>query len=366
MVTINDARITFVYGECFIGHLGQHSDENDEVLWDEWAFDWAFGQIRGGSIAGYAFPWRDSQKSAFWRHYLGDAPGSVSAAEAWAKFVPLRLLFDLPDLSTTKAERLIIDVFGFPFGIVTALTVHVAKSASMPLQDWMARLRALRDGTEFLEGTRPITLNQVFALLLDETRDLFYLEAEAGTRSAEPLSINIVMQAEGGEPSVPIEDALQRDLHAVTAWPANAANVVLPARDTATCLPVRDKNAVPGDVHYAAGRGLTIWRPGLFARRTRADGPRRRHTLSCLSHNLVAGCVQAEMLRLFAVRLASVESMASRMDVATVRRLARLLDGLRRGSNTFRSSGIRHVLEDPSSKIAVNELLAIAQAPLVT
>lgn len=361
MVTINDARITFIYGECFTGHLGEEGDECEELLWEEWDYDWAFGQIRGGhALEGYAFPWRDSQKSAFWRHYMGDAPGSVTAGDAWAKFVPLRLLYELPDISTTKGERLIIDVFGFPFGIMAALTVHVAKGASMPLPDWQARLRALHDGMEFLDGTQPKTLEQVFALLLDEARDLFYLKAEAGTRSGEPLSINTVMQAQGGTPGISIDAGLQRDIHAVTAWPADAANALLAS---ASFLPVRGKNAVPGDVHYAAGRGITVWRPGLFARRTQADGPRRRHTLSCLSHNLVAGSVQAEMLRLFAIRLAGVNNMASRIDVATVRKLARLIDALRRGNNTFRSSAIGHLLEDPSSKVAVNELLAMAQAP---
>lgn len=365
MITINDARITFVYGECFTGNLGRVGSEDEELLWDELLYEWGYNQIRGDMLQGYAFPWRDSQKSAFWRHYLGDSPGSVPADDAWKRFVPLRLLFDTSDILTNAAERVQIDVFGFPFGIVAALTVHVAKGASMPMADWISRLRTLRFRPEFREGSHPRTLEEVLGLLLDRARSLFYLGAPAGTRSDEPISVNTVLQAEGGAPRDSVSQELQRELHSVTAWPADWENAVLPPAEAPAFLPIRSKNQVPGDVHYAVGRGRTVWRPGLFARHTPSDGPKRRHTLSCLTHNLVAGSVQAEMLRLFAVRLASVGGMRGQIDTGTIRRLARIIDCLRRGENTFRSTSIQQQLEDKSSKAAVNEALKMANAPLI-
>lgn len=364
MISISDARITFIMGECFTAHLADDTFDFP-VLWDEWMYAYLYNQLRGGAHGPYALPWRDSQKSAFWRHYLGDSPGSVPPEQAWEKFVPLRLIFDASDIGTDLGERVLIDAFGFPFGVVVAITVHVAKGVTMTMDDWIARLRTLRLGTAFAEGARPLSLDSVSAALLDRVRNTYYLGVQPGTRSAEPLSINTVLQAAGGEPAKPISRDLQRQLHAVTAWPADWGNVPLPAAGPPAFMPMRSRNKVAGDVHYSVGRGRTIWRPGLFARHTAQDGPQRRHTLSCLAHNLVAGGVQAEMLRLFAVRLAAVEKTRRDIDKATVRRLSRIADQLRRGENTFRSTSVRQQLEDPSSRAAVNALLQESHASII-
>lgn len=364
MVTINDARITFVFGECFTSQL---ADRNPPfpAPWEKWDYVEVYDQIRGGNVYNYGLPWRESQKSAFWRHYLGDSPGSVSSLDAWGKFVPLRLVFDTRDIATDSGERVQIDAFGFRFGVVVALTVHVAKSASMPMESWIDRLRTLRNDAVFREGTEVRTLGDVLATMLDRARASYYHGSAAGTRSAEPFSINIVLQAEGGSPAIPISQDLQRQLHAVTAWPANWQDALLPAAGPPAFLPIRGTNQVAGDVHYAASRGRTVWRPGLFARHTPQDGPQRRHTLSCLAHNLVAGAVLSEFLRLFAIRLAAAPAIRKQIDVATVRELGAVVDRLHRGVNTFRSSSIQQQLEDSSSKEAVNALLSEAGAPRI-
>ncbi|MFN3677993.1 MAG: hypothetical protein ACK4TC_18745 [Sphingomonas pseudosanguinis] len=118
MISISDARITFIMGECFTAHLTDDTFDFP-VLWDEWMYAYLYNQLRGGAHGPYALPWRDSQKSAFWRHYLGDSPGSVPPEQAWKKFVPLRLIFDASDIGTDLGERVLIDAFGFPFGVVS-------------------------------------------------------------------------------------------------------------------------------------------------------------------------------------------------------------------------------------------------------
>ncbi|KQT33681.1 hypothetical protein ASG29_06625 [Sphingomonas sp. Leaf412] len=363
MTTITDARITFIAGDCFDGHLDRHYG-HDVPFTDEWMYGYVYNLVRGSSAPlRYAMPWRDSQKSGFWRHYLGDSPGNVPAERAWRAFVPLRLMGDPEPIGTDLGERVVIDAFGYRFGLVVAITVHVAKRAALTLDQWVERLRTLRLGSSFVNAGTTATLPDVVTHLLDHYRACHFPGVASGTRSAEPISINTVMQAAGGDPAGPVPEPLQRQLHAVTAWPQDWQNAILPPLGQPPAfLPMRSLNGVAGDALYAATRGRTIWRPGLFARHRPQDGPQRRHTLSCLAHNLVAGAVQTEMLRLLAMRYANVDGMKRMLDTATARGVGRKLDQLRQGAGTYRSSSVKLHVEDPSSRSEVNQLLQLAKA----
>ncbi|MEI9849734.1 MAG: hypothetical protein WDN24_01450 [Sphingomonas sp.] len=101
--------------------------------------------------------------------------------------------------------------------------------------------------------------------------------------------------------------------------------------------------------------------PGCSLSADRKDGPQRRHTLSCLAHNLVAGAVQSEMLRLLAIRAAAVPSNSLFLDTAVLRAVGRKIDQLRQGHGTFRSASIKAHLEETASKSEVNRLLKTRQ-----
>lgn len=366
MIIVSDARITFVFGECFTAHLDlEYAHANDFA--DVWGYYSAFNQIRGGNLSkGYALPWRNAQKSAFWRLYLNEHPGNVPAKAAWDAFVPLRLLDEVIDLGTDKGERVVVDAFGFQFGLVAAVTVHVAKNASLTVEAWVERLRQLRLGQAFVAGGEPRNLEAVLIALLDGYRDARFTGVPAGTRSAEPFSINTVLQASGAAPATRVSTSLHRALHAVTAWPPDWKNALLPPADSAEhFLPIRGRAKVKGDVFYAAPRGRTIWRPGLFEQQRPEDGPQRRHTLSCMAHNLVAGAVQAEMFRLLAIRAAALPLDRLFLDTATLRSVGLKIGHMRSGESTFRSSSIKSHLEESSGKFEVNKLLALAQAPQI-
>jgi len=365
MTRITDARITFIAGDCFTDHL-DHDYEYLIAFTDEWAYDYHYNQVRGAGHDDYEMAWRDSQKSSFWKHYLGDSPGSVAAETAWKQFVPLRLIEDYGDIETDRGERVLVDAFGYQFGIVVAVTVHVAKHSDLTVESWIDRLRQLRLGRGFQVNARPATLTETMAHLLDAFRTEAFPDVASGTRSAEPLSVNMVLQATDGEPDNAVTTELQRQLHAVTAWPADWQNAVLPPLgEEPAFLAMRSRNQVPGDVLYAASHGRTAWRPGLFERHRPQDGPQRRHTLSCLGHNLVAGAVQTEMLRLLAVRVANVPGTRRHLDLGILRRVGSKLDQLRRGKGTYRSSSVKLHVEDASSRAEVNELLKAAGAPLI-
>lgn len=364
MTIISDARITFIAGECFTSHLDPVRIGQTDFD-DLWAYAFIYDQARGNP-AGFSFamPWRDSQKSAFWRLYLNDFPNNVPAATAWDAFVPMRLVSDPGTVETDLGERIIVDVFGFQFGVVVTITINVAKRAAMTIDQWVDRLRVLRLGRPFIRGQPDKTLDDVFTDLLAFYRKSYFADAQVGTRSAEPFSINTVLQADGASPATPIGSTLHRQLHAVTAWPQDWRTVLLPSANSPDhFLDIRSRNRVAGDALYAAPYGRTVWRPGLFARHQPQNGPQRRHTLSCLAHNLVAGAVQAEMLRLLGLRKAGVPKAKLFVDTATLRRAGRKMHDLHKGKDTFRSSSIKAHLEESGSKSAVNGLLALAKMP---
>ncbi|VVT29784.1 conserved hypothetical protein [Sphingomonas aurantiaca] len=365
MTRITDARITFIAGDCFTDHL-EEGYADDIAFTDGWAYDDHYNQVRGAGHPDYEMAWRDSQKSSFWRHYLGDSPGNVPAETAWKQFVPLRLIEDHGVVETDRGERVLVDAFGYQFGMVVAITVHVAKHSDFTIDSWVDRLRELRLGRAFQIDGRPATLTETLSRLLDDIRQEAFPHVASGTRSAEPISVNMVLQAADGEPAQAVDTVLQRQLHAVTAWPADWRNAVLPPiGQEPAFLAMRGRNQVPGDALYAAPNGRTAWRPGLFRRHRPQDGPQRRHTLSCLGHNLVAGAVQTEMLRLLAVRVANVPATRRHLDMGILRRVGWKLDQLRRGKGTYRSSSVKLHVEEASSRAEVNDLLAAADAPLI-
>jgi hypothetical protein len=373
MLSIANARVTFVSVECFFEHLAAPPSDGDYTLWDEASYIFEFNQLRGGQpIGNYDFAWYPSQKSAFWCHYLGSkALDGVPAKAAWEAMVPFRLMASPVTVAPTDlGERVIVDAYGYSYGIGVAVTIHTQQRASASLDDWQARLRDLRfqpvhridsnDG----RGVRSVILEDMLGELLEGYRRAYYEQARTPIRSYEPISIVNLVQASGGNPAKVVDESLQRRLHAVTAWPADWENAILPPLGSYPAfLPIRTRNQVAGDALYAAARGRTIWRPALFAPQDPADGPRKRHTLSCLGHNLVASSVQAEYLRLFALGYASSAIALKRVDRPIARKAGSLLASLHNGTGTYRSSSVRAALEDASSLKEVNALIKLAGEP---
>jgi hypothetical protein len=154
-----------------------------------------------------------------------------------------------------------------------------------------------------------------------------------------------------------VDPATHRLLYAVTAWPLDWQQAVLPnLKSPDILLPVCAHNVSAGDAFYAAQRGRILWRPSLFGyQRTPGEAP--PHTLSCLAHNVLAGAVQSESLRLFALGLAGSVTSAQALDDEEINRAARLIDAMLRGVQTYRSSSLRALLQDPGSRAQVNALL---------
>jgi hypothetical protein len=173
----------------------------------------------------------------------------------------------------------------------------------------------------------------------------------------------VIIQGDGVDATVPIDANLHRALFAVTSWPMDWQTAALPDLKE-HCLSVSSKNRSTGDALYAARRGRTLWRPALFGLKNPGKAV---HTLSCLGHNLLAGAVQAESLRLFAQGFADSAVAQKQFDSDHADMAAELLDRMRRGVKTYRSTSIQKIIEDSSSKTEVNALLSrnkdLAQIP---
>ncbi|MDB5577715.1 MAG: hypothetical protein JWR80_2891 [Bradyrhizobium sp.] len=363
---ITNSRLTMIGGQAFFEHLNDFSQYLPDRPWLPADYGDIFGKLRGGpGHSRYAFPWRDSQRSAFWREYAGStALSQISAEQSIELLIPLRLTpAQAPVVRVTNGrERLFFDVYGYPHGPVVALTVQLPPGVALSPDDWRDRLRALR-----LTGCYDVTLpgaaaqtgctaKEVLDALLEWYRPQYYGAVKAFTASSDPFSIVAVIQGQGVDSSIPLATRadLQRILNAVTAWPVNWEAMQVPPLAEAS-LPVSSTNVSSGDALYAAKRGRTLWRPALFTYRAPAGA--RLHTLSCLMHNHIAGAVQAESLRLFAVGYAATKANKRGGIPARLRaNVATQIDRLWRGDQTYRSSSIKLHLEDKSSLAQVNLL----------
>jgi hypothetical protein len=365
MVIVRDSKISFVWGSVFADHLwGEHGA--DPALWRKPHYVLEYNRIRGGTGGPYLdFAWYEGEKSAFWRYYLGNrALAGVSGPDAWEAVVPFRIRTQIPDVTTDLGERVVIDTYGHELGVTVVLTVQPFKRATAPLADWVARLTQLRRDPVYLLVGDPNQAHMTLAQVLDAIGQKLRLDNYAGggasVTSYEPISIANILQASGGRPRVKVDQTLQRHLHAVTAWPIHWQTVALPSLDASPpFLPVGGSNRFDNDALYVSGRGIAVWRPGLFAPPDPGSG-RRRHTLSCLGHNLSAAAAQAEYFRLVAVAYAAQKKLQDRLDIGRVRAIGSRIDALLSGAGTtYRSRAVRQLLADPNSRTQVNALLAM-------
>ncbi|MDB5583733.1 MAG: hypothetical protein JWR80_8909 [Bradyrhizobium sp.] len=365
---IEIARLSFVAGQCFFEHRARVPAPAEPVLWRRAYYSRAYNLIQGGQAQPrFAQAWRRGQQSSFWSHYLGGrALSGVDADSAWRALVPMRLIDPAaPALATDDPrERVIVDCYGYPNGLTAAVTIQSPARVTMDLGHWPDRARQLRRTSVFTLSEQakgpptPPGIDAAIAALLDWYRNAYYGPVAEIFGSSDTISVGAVIKASGIDPAAPIDADLHRLLYAVTAWPVDWQQAVLPDLTSPdVLLPVGARNVAAGDAFYAARRGRTLWRPSLFGY-VPAPGEPPTHTLSCLAHNVLAGTVQAETLRVFALGLAGSPSAAGILDDEELNRAATLIDAMLRGVQTYRSSSLRALLQDSGSRAEVNALLA--------
>lgn len=371
--TITNARLNILWGEAFFEHLSGPSRALPDQPWLGADYRRIFGQLRGGAgNARFALPWRDGQRSSFWKAYCEQTPVSqISSEQAFRLLVPLRLTAaGRPTVKVTVGgERLFYDVYGFPHGLVATLTIQTVGGAQMSVEQWRDRMRELRMGPCLsldLPGEPPragLRAQDVLEALVSWHREQYFGSIAAVAQSDRPFSIATVIQGSGVDPATPLANQpdLQRSLHAVAAWPVAWAAAALPPLSEAS-LETSSLNSSAGDALYAAGRGRVLWRPLLFTYPTNAN--HRLHSLSCLAHNLLAASVQAESLRLFAIRFAAVTPAERGAIPPVLRQLAALrLSCLWRGDQTYRSASVKRQLGDANSLAHLNMFLTAEGVP---
>lgn len=365
---ITNARLNILSGEAFFEQFEGVPRPLAQQFWLPGDYNSIFRNLRGGTgYPGYAMPWRDGQRSTFWKAYCAQTPVSQISTELAAQMmVPLRLVPSTRPVVriSTGNERLFYDVYGFPHGLVASLTVQTAAGTMLSVDEWRDRMRALGMGPNFaleLPGGAPqldLRAKDVLEALIRWHRDRYFGTIAISSPSDIPFSIAVVIQGSGVDPDVAIgaRPDLQKTLNAVTAWPVNWQSAAPPPLGDAV-LPASSINASPGDALYAARRGRVLWRPALFTYPSSAS--HRLHSLSCLAHNLLAASIQAESLRLFAIRFAALtESERAIVPPLLRQRAATLIGRLWRGEQTYRSASVKLLIGDRSSLAQVNQLLS--------
>ncbi len=360
-IAIRSSRLSFVSSQAFFGHA--FKPHPNPVPWKPPYYTREFNRIRGSTAqSDFRFPWRSGNGAGFWRFAAnGLDVGTMTAGQAWDRQFPLRIVprnreevkTDSPD------ERVFFDCFAYACGLVVTITIQFQSSSSRDLTEWRERSQELRTKRiftlQYLSGaTSTHDIEGLAKTILDSYRLRFYGTKDGITASYAPLSLNTVIQASGWNQGAPIDDALNRTLYAVTAWPKNWDTCTVP--DLLSCLlDVRSTGATEGDAFYAVGRGRTLWRPALFSmastKRTQV------HTLSCLSHNVLSSLVHAEAMRLFALAFSNLSDADRRqLNSTIVGESADLLEDIYRGKSTYRSYSARRVVEDNNSWAEVNAL----------
>lgn len=368
---ITYARLNIVSGEAFFEQFGTAAPTVPDAFWLPGGYGDIFRKLRGGpGYPGFAMPWRDGQRSTFWKAYCEQTPVNQISTELAARtMVPLRLVAaDRPGVRITDgAERLFYDVNAFPHGLVVSLTIQT--SAVLSLDEWRDRMRALQLEPCFalklhgVAGEAGLRARDLLEQLVAWHRDRYFGPIAVTSQSEMSLAIATVIQGSGVDPSVSLASSpdLQKMLNAIAALPVNWPAATLPSLDDAI-LPASSINASPGDALYAARRGRILWRPALFT--YPANASHRLHSLSCLAHNILAASVQAESLRLFAIRYAALSDAERDMIPPIVRNRAAILIGrMWRGDQTYRSASVKRQIKDSGSLAQVNALLTAEQVP---
>ena len=178
-----------------------------------------------------------------------------------------------------------------------------------------------------------------------------------------------VVQGKGAEKQNPIDEDIQRALHAVTAWPSPWTLVKPPALALGdNLLPMLGKNLTPACCLYAQPRGRTLWMPPHFDASRKGGGSQKPHTLSCYHRNLVSGTVQAESLVGFAHCFAPTAGGVRKnivSDRQLPRQVAQRLKALYTGEGSYRSASIRAMIGEMNNRICVNELLNKAKISVI-
>lgn len=372
---ITYARLNIISGEAFFEQFAPGFHPAANAFWHQAEYGEILRKLGGGAgFPGFEMPWRDGQRSTFWKSYCEQTPiGQISAEQAARMMIPLRLVATVrPTVRIGNGgERLFYDINAFPYGLVASLTIQTGSGTILSLDQWRDRMRELQTGPCYsLEvpgaaAEHDLRAPELLDRLVGWHRQTYYGPITAATASERPFSIATVIQGTGVDTTVPLASRpdLQKILNAVAALPVNWQAAALPPLDNAV-LSTSGQNASPADALYATRRGRVLWRPALFTYTTSASA--RLHSLSCLAHNLLSASIQAESLRLFAIRYAALPP-AERDVIPPLQRLraATLIGRLWRGDQTYRSASVRRLLEDSGSLAQVNLLLATEQVAAI-
>jgi hypothetical protein len=381
-ISIKDVRITLIWIETFFDLL--ETNEPGDLPYSFLAHGWAYKEQVKKLLApekipsGLSLPWRKSAGNQFWTLYLDNTiPGHISANKAWAKLIPLRGSLDIKLIPTWKGPPSFVEAFFYPFGTAFTVSFYLRKLMDLPSLVNQAH-NLYKNGLFHLEIGEQIKKTTHLSGVAYEAINLTRQSAlgsptHGGTISPHPLSLVTVIRGSGINPSIPISNHpeivnIQHTFEGLVNWRDNWQTINLPSLDDPVIkVDIASSKSSPGDFLYSSRDpnliGRVIWFPGSFTL------TKPTNSLACYHRNQVLGAIHTESLLSFAKLLIQKYPAFGYLNQANLRwcsqKAALELSNFYTGDHTYRSSSLKHQIDQRNAKGAINQLLASFGKPTI-
>ena len=281
--------------------------------------------------------WATGYGRRFWWKYL-EWRKKLPVKEYWDHLVPFKYDHE-PVLKAAWLKghaRARGYLYPWGAGVLIDMSVTEAKEIDAAVETVVDIRNSNHLETTFQGGAEHGTVQFLLDAFADYVRGAaFGPKTDQGPRS-EMFMIVTVIDADGVDPNVPVDNDLRKKLNGFARGIDNWRTATPPPANEST---VGTGPASPGNVLFATKRGRAVWYPDSF----RSVGPRLKNRLRCYHQNLTAATLQTEALCMFASDAATLvdggngrATWVPNYDQCG-RRAAGLLGRLIGGSGTYRS-----------------------------
>jgi hypothetical protein len=237
--------------------------------------------------------WATGYGRRFWRIYRERE--SPPLKEYWDHLVPFKYDHE-PALKAAWLKgnaRARAYLYPWGAGVLIDMSVTEAKEFDAAVETVVGIRNANILETTFHGGAEQGTVQFLLNAFTDYVRGVaFGRKTDEGTRS-ELFMIVTVLDAEGVDPNVAVDNDLRKKLNGLARGIQNWSTATPPPANEST---VGTGPASPGNILFATKRGRAVWYPDSF----RSVHPRLKNRLRCYHQNLTAATLQTEALCMFA------------------------------------------------------------------
>lgn len=295
---IKELRLAFIQVESIVGPLA--ALKSPEIpcpyLLNEGLYQKALEDVLAAPDAR-RLPWADKVGKRFWFYYLERTRLKARVAkQLWRQLVPFTTTIGGIAVSGARIPGDVEPfVYLYPWGIGLGVEVHVKGSWSLDEAVTLAVKIRQTNIFDWTAGgsTVPVTLDGLMDRATAAARTSTFGPAVPSGRKSDIFSIVTVIDAEGVDPTVAVENKqeVHRALEAWTGW-SSLWKVVALKELSASALDIMRNESPAGHVLYSSRRGRAVWFPAKFL----SVPPARAESLTLYHQNLFVSSLQTESL----------------------------------------------------------------------